>query len=124
MFLTIDFLKKIFLSSFDVIDVLYNKQLLLDIIYIVYILLTEYFFLIPEAYKYYKVFVTNPDLPALTSDTECASFSQNTNQYTKGVITCKRVLNGNQVVIRIENNFLQLHEINVYRRFYINNLFV
>lgn len=121
MFLTIDFLKKIFLSSFDVIDVLYNKQLLLDIIYIVYILLTEYFFLIPEAYKYYKVFVTNSDLPALTSDTECASFSQNTNQYTKGVITCKRVLNGNQVVIRIENNFLQLHEINVYRRFYINN---
>lgn len=36
--------KKLFLSSFDVIDVLYKKQFLLDIIYIVYILLTEYFF--------------------------------------------------------------------------------
>lgn len=68
--------------------------------------------------------MTNSDLPALTSDTECASFSQDTNQFTKSVITCKRVLNGNQVVIGIENNFLHLYEINVYRRFYINNLFV
>lgn len=123
MFLTIGFLKKIFLSSFDVIDVLYNKQLLLNIIYSIHFT-NRIFFLIPERHKYYKVFVTNSDLPALNLDTECALLYQYTTQYTKGLITCKRVLYGNQVVIRIENYFLQLYEINVYRRFYINNLFV
>lgn len=63
--------------------------------------------------------MTNSDLPALTLDTECASLYQYTNQYTKDVLTCKRVLNGNQVVIRTENNSLQLFEINVYRRLMI-----